>query len=585
MSRPRKKRKRLTSPPCAPRAASDGKMLQSYTVGALPIVNHVLRRMNLQMLLERHLPPDDRRTKISTASGLLLLVRNVLLSREPIYGVSEWAARHAPHLLGLSQSDLACLNDDRLGRCLDRLFDGTGPELLLAVVRHVVGEFGLSLEELHNDSTTVSFYGAYPEAAEEGLCRGRRTAAITYGHSKDHRPDLKQLLYILTVADDGGVPVYFTSANGNTVDDQTHCDTWDLLRELVGRPDFLYVADCKLASTENLGYIARRGGRFVTILPATRTENTKFRQWLCQHPGKALWEEIHQVKHQRSQEVVDRLSVFREERSSSEGYRLLWFYSTGKAERDQAARLKRTQRTLAGLESLRERLAGPRTRLRERSKVEEAVAEILDEFEVTDSLTVQIEEQQEATFRQAKPGRPGQNTRYVKQVKKRCVISWQIDMPRVMGPQPTDGVFPLITNALELSPKDVLLSYKRQPIIEKRFSQLKTDFEVAPLYLKSVSRIQALLCVYFLVLLVQTLLERELRHAMHRAKESHLPLYPEGRECHRPTTRRLIDLFEPVQRHVLTLANGKKEIFVTELTPVQRKILRLLKLSPKDYGH
>ena len=65
------------------------------------------------------------------------------------------------------------------------------------------------------------------------------------GHNKDHRPDLKQLLFILTVAQDGGVPVYFQAKSGNVVDDRTHRATWDLLCKLTGRRDFLYVADVR----------------------------------------------------------------------------------------------------------------------------------------------------------------------------------------------------------------------------------------------------------------------------------------------------------------------------------------------------
>ena len=65
-----------------------------------------------------------------------------------------------------------------------------------------------------------------------------------------------------------------------------------------------------------------------------------------------------------------------------------------------------------------------------------------------------------------------------------------------------------------MSALELLLAYKQQPMIEKRFAQLKTDFVVAPVYLKEVSRIQALLCVYFFALLVESLLERELRRAM-----------------------------------------------------------------------
>jgi hypothetical protein len=74
--------------------------------------------------------------------------------------VGEWAAQFAPDLLNVWPAQVALLHDDRLGRCLTRLFAGTSPELILAVVRHVIEEFQVGLEELHNDSTTVSFYGA-----------------------------------------------------------------------------------------------------------------------------------------------------------------------------------------------------------------------------------------------------------------------------------------------------------------------------------------------------------------------------------------------------------------------------------------
>ena len=73
-----------------------------------------------------------------------------------------------------------------------------------------------------------------------------------------------------------------------------------------------------------------------------------------------------------------------------------------------------------------------------------------------------------------------------------------------------------MSNDKHLSALEVLHAYKRQPQIEKRFEQLKTDFAIAPVFLKDVGRIEALFCVYFLVLLVEALLERELRQAMER---------------------------------------------------------------------
>jgi hypothetical protein len=97
------------------------KTLCSYTVGALPIVNRVLNRMRLEEHLHAYLPVEDGRTRISTPKALMVLVRNLLLSREPLYGIGEWAALHAPNLLGLSAKEIKYLNDDRMGRALDRL--------------------------------------------------------------------------------------------------------------------------------------------------------------------------------------------------------------------------------------------------------------------------------------------------------------------------------------------------------------------------------------------------------------------------------------------------------------------------------
>jgi transposase len=131
---------------------------------------------------------------------------------------------------------------------------------------------------------------------------------------------------------------------------------------------------------------------------------------------------------------------------------------------------------------------------------------------------------------------------------------------------------------------DLLEAYKRQPTIEKRFSQLKTDFEEAPVYLKSVHRIQAMLCVYFFALLVEALLERQLRHAMQDKEIESLPLYPEGRRCRWPTARRVIDLFETVQRHVLERRGQPSEIMVTELSRLKRRLIKLLGLPVQDYG-
>ena len=148
-----------------------------------------------------------------------------------------------------------------------------------------------------------------------------------------------------------------------------------------------------------------------------------------------------------------------------------------------------------------------------------------------------------------------------------------------------DGIFPLITNieTKELSMKEVLLKYKFQPYIEKRHQQFKSAFEAAPVFLKLPHRIEALMFVYFIVLLLNALIERELRLAMEREKIQSLPLYPEQRECIYPTAIRIIDLFSDQRRHILFSGSKNVKHFYDPLSDLQVKILKLLNVSKEDY--
>jgi transposase len=561
-------------------AAAAGHHLHSYRVGLLPIVNRILERLRLREAFHAYLPRADRRCRIDPATGLLVLLKNLLLSREPLYGVGEWAARHAPDLLGLSEPQLAALNDDRIGRCLDRLFQNDCGSLALTGATDAVREFGVALDELHNDSTTITFHGAYKDATQEEKRQDQTRLAITWGFNKDHRPDLKQLLFILTISQDGGVPVYFQAKSGNTTDDQTHRATWDLLCTLAGRRDFLYVADCKLATVENMAHIHQHGGRFVTLIPRTRSEDGAFRAALAQ--GQIRWRLIHEKRDDQGV-IVDRFSVSETPALSAEGYRLVWYHSTRKAETDAAARVRQVDRALGELADLHQKLNGPRPRYHEQAKVAAAVEAILETRGVKCWITTTITERVVEKYHQEGRGRPTEKTRYIREVSTRFELTWAINHAALAAEQVGDGIFPLITNDLKLTEQELLLAYKGQPMVEKRFSQLKTDFDVAPIYLKEASRIQALLCMYFFVLLVEALLERELRQAMVRAKVDSLRLYPEGRVCRYPTVRRLIEIFEDVQRHHLKGGTEPGVVFTTELSPLQRKILRLLGIPQSAY--
>ncbi len=368
--------------------------LTSHTVGVLPIINHALLRMRIAEFMDGYLPPRDARSKVGIREGLLVLIRSILMSREPVYGLGEWAELHAADLLGLASHQVPHLNDDCVGRCLERLFDADYRSMVLALMAYVVKEFEIDLEQLHNDSTSITFFGSYDDATAGAMRRGKPTLAITHGHNKDHRPDLKQLLFILTVARDGGVPIYFNAADGNVTDDRTHCETWDLMCEIVGRKDFLYVADSKLATQANMDHIHEGGGRFVSILPRTRTEPRDLRERTSS--GEIVWKDLW-TRMAENGDVDDVYRVATASLTTKEGYRLLWIHSLNKKAKDAGRRSRTIERALEALGRLDERLSSPRTRFRERSKVRDAVEKILDDHDCWAWLTVDIEEHREHT--------------------------------------------------------------------------------------------------------------------------------------------------------------------------------------------
>ena len=120
-------------------------------------------------------------------------------------------------------------------------------------------------------------------------------------------------------------------------------------------------------------------------------------------------------------------------------------------------------------------------------------------------------------------------------------------------------------------------------MIEKRFEQIKTVHEIAPVFLKNEGRIEALFTLYFLALLVGALIERELRLAMKRENIAELPLYPAQRQCAHPTTEQILRLFALAERHRLLLDGSTVQLFDLALTPLQRHVISLLGVSEQAF--
>ena len=547
-------------------------------------MQRLLARLDFDALLDAHLPRPHPRARLEPRRALGVLIRNLVLARVPLYAMSEWAAPRVPTLLGLARGQTRWLEDDRVGRALDRLFDADRAALLTALVVHMVREFDITLDELHNDSTTITLHGDYTSARGQRV-RGKPTARVSYGHNKDHRPDLKQLLWILTVSADGAVPVHFKVTDGSAEDSTTHPDTWETLRRLVGSPRFLYVADSKLCTWDNLRHIHREKGWFLTVLPRSRKEDGQFKDWIQEHTPD--WEEIARRPHPRRRDgPPDIVRACPSPVPDAHGFRLLWYHSTHKEARDAAFRSDTIEAAWKQLEALRERLQGPRPRLKTRAGVARAADAILKERGAERWIVYEVQEVQDLRYRQEKRGRPGPNTRWRRQVKTRFQLTWALRDVRVTYDTRCDGLFPLVTNVPEehLSAAAVWKAYKsKQPLVEKRHDLLKNVEAATPVYLKSIARIEALLFVHFVALLVHALLEREIRRAMEERGLEDVPIYPEERLCAAPTARRILELFEPLQCHVLRKAGRVVQRFDPELNDRQRLILDLLGVAPDEF--
>jgi len=563
-----------------PRTSAAGPFeLESTTLGALPVIDHFLARMDVAVMLACHLPASDPRATLAAASVIGVLVRNLCVEREPLYGLAGWASTRQPGSLGLQAGQAGRLNDDRIGRALDDLFDCDRGSLLCALVLHAIREFDVDCSQLHNDSTSIVLHGNY-SGADGHERSGKPTVIAARGHSKDHRPDLKQLVLILTVTADGAVPLCHRLAAGNTNDDQTHIQTWDELHALTGRAGFLYVADCKLCTHEQMHHIASHGGRFVTVLPRTRKEDRVLRDWAW--TDQPDWTEADRRPAKRTGDPDEVWRTCPAPIRSIEGYRIVWVHSTLKLRLDQQARHDHLARATAALDALNARLNGPRARFHDLKTVRTTADTALSKHNCTQLLNITITERCDQWIREESRGE-GRTPARRKISRQRFTISWEIDQQALARHAATDGCFPLITNDHQLTNAEILRAYRYQPNLEKRHHQLKTVQNATPITLKSPARIEALLCCQFIALLCCCLIERELRTAMTNAHITELPLYPEDRSCTAPTATRIFDHLAPLQHHRLTHDEQTVQTFQPQLTPLQAQLLDLLNIPATTY--
>lgn len=525
-----------------------------------------MEQLDIYNIFKKYIPKPDR-CPVEPAQILSIMIMNIVCAAHPLYKIEEWIGEYTDGLVEDSMN-AANYNDDQLGKNLDRLFGVDRNSLMAELASKAIQVFELEINRIHNDSTSITFSGAYKFDDPQ-------TVKLTQGFNKDHRPDLKQIVFGLNITADGHVPLSFQLFDGNRTDDTTHIPNWNGLRSLLEKDDFVYVADCKLCSMENMAHIADNGGSFITILPKNRIDVKLFYERLKTEP--IPWQDAYIVENTRKKgEVV----VYRtyESGANKQGYRIIWVHSSAKEKMDK----KRRADKIAKIEQKLQELSADINRyyLKTEEQINAAIVKICKGGK--DFIKVQLIENKELIRTQVKPGKPGPNTKHRETEKITFRIQWEIDQNSIEKISKTDGVFPLITNT-EIKAAEVLRMYKEQPYLEKRMYTTKSILNVAPVFLKLPKRIEAMTFLYFIGLMIVSLIERNIRHNMIEEKIERLPILPNGMYTKTPTFNNIKYFFRNVHLSIINDTANVIRTTVKGVTKTHRLILTLLGVPDFTY--
>ena len=557
-----------------PQAEKPTEALIRKRMGEIPILQTVIQRLRLRETLLSTIKTHGFEA-VPAVDTLLVLVCNIACGRQPLYELPEWVAKLDNRLLGHTAEE-ACeeiYGDDRFGRGLDKLYVADRASMTTDIARRVTETTGVDLSELHNDSTSVKSCGQMPGKTATGLY-------FTQGHSKDHRPDLKQIVYNLTISADGAIPIHYKTYPGNRNDDTLHIETWNALRQITGKADFLYVADSKVCTHKQLSHIVRHSGRVVTLMPESWKEANNFKEALRQ-TAKAK-QRILRRPLPNDEKTYETFYGFSGKHRTEKGqYPLHWIYSTQKKKRDRAARDKQLRKVEHDLTELIGKLNA--RDLKTKEQIQQRVGKILESHAVEAFYHTQIGEVKQQWTKQIGKGRPGKNTRYETIIETLYTLSWSRNKQALEREQKVDGIFPILCTDEAMTAKAALTAYKYQPRLEKRFCQLKNIHNVAPTLFKRVERVEAIMLLFYLALILQAIIERQVRQKMKASDIEALSIYPEHRLAYHPTTAKIFERFQDMSNYTIVEGDQVVKVYRDELTDLHKEILGLLDMTEYDY--
>jgi len=517
-------------------------------LGALPVIAEFCRRLDIRGIIDRACPVRD--VAIATHGQVIeALVANRLTSPQPLCHVEDWAREWAvAEVFGV---EAEALNDDRVGRALDAVAPELGGIVGSVGVNAIAG-FGIDVSRIHWDMTSMSLFGDY-DTPEAGF------AEPSHGHPKDRRVDLKQIQTGLGVTGDGGIPIFHRAFDGRAGEVNQVVGAMESLRSMCGPRRFMLVGDTKLVSYGNLASLRRAGMTF--IAPASKAYVSADTLRAANSMDLADVDYVAQRDADKAPESRGRYRVgedawvmapAKSHKGEVINLRRVFVWSSADAGAAAKSRAKKLARALDDLDALGRGLGS--RHYPNADKVTARLAVIANKRRVGDYLV--------STVGTDASGTP--------------TLDWHFDQDALDHEAATDGWYCLLTN---LDPADadageVLVRYKGQEVVERRFGGFKGPLAVAPIFLKNNRRIEALLSVICLALLIFCLVERQVRHAL--GPEVTMTGFP-GRSKARPTGRLI---FDALGRLPLIPASATGPPIIPAPPALAARILELLDVDP-----
>jgi transposase len=528
---------------------------QSQVLDHLGLVAGMFDELGIGAVLDQAIPQDMTKRTVSLGQALKAMVLNGLgVVNQRLYLVPRFF-QNTPteRLLGAGIAP-DHLNDDLLGRALEALYAYGVTPLYSLIAAQAAQRLGLMTQFAHVDTTSFHVDGRYNSAKPPD----EQVIHITQGYSRDHRPDLNQVMLELIVEHQAGIPVLMQPLSGNTNDS---VEFGRVVTEHVAQLQTAHqvtalVADSALYSADTLGKLAQSGLKWLTRVPATLTE-------------------AHEVLTPADPSTMAPLRdgyCYQEISSSYAGVPQRWLVVYSEA---RQARVRRSSAKQVRTQSESD-LQAFKKLCRTTFACEQDARQALEAF----AQHVQVTRVEGATIRAVsrygQRGRPPQGTApqprgYVIEAALASSVAYYQALLAAKS------CFILATNELDthaLPAHEVLAGYKSQSAAERGFRFLKDPmFLASSLYLKKPERIMALLMVMTVCLLVYAALEYRIRQALCTHQET----FPDqkGRPLQKPTARWVFHYFVGI--HVL-LGVGAQPL-VLNLNDQHQLVLKLLGVS------